>query len=124
MGKIYVFLADGFEEIEAVTPIDVLRRAGGEVVTVGVTGPAPTGGHGIPVAADVDGKGVSLSLAGGGTITDDGGWYKLSETQLSAVRAQGPANQDGTFTFGVNDVTSTFALSLGLLSHGSFHILR
>ena len=78
MGKIYVFLADGFEEIEAVTPIDVLRRAGGEVVTVGVTGPTPTGGHGIPVAADVNGKGFTLPpdaamvvLPGGGAGTEN-----------------------------------------------------
>lgn len=35
---IYVFLATGFEEIEALTPIDIMRRAGLEVVTVSITG--------------------------------------------------------------------------------------
>ncbi len=50
---IYVFLADGFEEIEALAPVDILRRAGFEVVTVGVTGKTVTGSHNIPVVADI-----------------------------------------------------------------------
>ena len=50
---IYVFLAEGFEETEAITPIDMLRRCGKEVITVGVTGKTVTGAHNIPVVCDI-----------------------------------------------------------------------
>lgn len=53
---ITVLLADGFEEIEALTPVDMLRRAGKNVVTVGITGKTVTGAHGIPVIADCEPK--------------------------------------------------------------------
>ncbi len=50
---VYVFLADGFEEIEALTPVDIMRRAGIDTVTVGVTGKTVTGAHGIKVESDI-----------------------------------------------------------------------
>lgn len=50
---IYVFLADGFEEAEALVTVDILRRAGYSVKTVGVTGEFVTGSHGITVKSDV-----------------------------------------------------------------------
>lgn len=49
---IYVFLANGFEEIEAIATIDVLRRAELETVTVGVGAKQITGAHGMTVTAD------------------------------------------------------------------------
>ena len=53
MKTIFVFLADGFEEIEALTPVDVLRRAGLSVQTVSVMDEQVVkGAHGVPVMAD------------------------------------------------------------------------
>ena len=50
---VYVMLADGFEEIEALTVVDVLRRADIDVFTVSITdNKTVTGSHGIPVIAD------------------------------------------------------------------------
>lgn len=49
----FIFLADGFEEVEALTSVDVMRRAGMPVMTVSINpGPEVTGAHGVTVIAD------------------------------------------------------------------------
>ncbi len=60
---IYVFLADGFEEIEALAPVDILRRAELPVTTVGIGGKMITGAHGIVVQADCTEDEMDISTA-------------------------------------------------------------
>ena len=50
---VYVLLGTGFEEMEALAPIDLLRRAGIEVMTVGVNGKTVYGGHNVGFASDI-----------------------------------------------------------------------
>ena len=49
----YLFLANGFEITEAMAPLDVMRRAGLDVKTVGVTGEYAQSSHGVTVKADI-----------------------------------------------------------------------
>lgn len=68
---IAILLADGFEEIEALTPLDLLRRAGLDVKTVGITSKVAIGSHGIPVVTDllpdeVDLSAVTMAIFPGG----------------------------------------------------------
>lgn len=86
---VYVFLADGFEEVEALTPVDYVRRAGKQVVTVGIKGKTVTGAHGIAVVCDIstdefnmnaDAEGIILPGGMPGTIN-----LEKSETVQSAI---------------------------------------
>ena len=51
---VYMLLGTGFEETEAIAPLDLLRRAGVEVMTVGVNGKIVYGSHKIGVEADIE----------------------------------------------------------------------
>lgn len=83
MAKVYSFWADGLEEVEAITPVDVLRRAGNEVVTVSIMGRLEIhGAHGIEVKADTLFEDEDFSdgdlfvLPGGGEGTQNLGQFK------------------------------------------------
>lgn len=70
MARVIVFLAEGFEEVEAVTPIDYLRRSGVEVIVAGIDSLRPTGARGICIqtdilADDLDGAFDGVILPGG-----------------------------------------------------------
>ena len=51
---VYMLLGTGFEETEAIAPLDLLRRAGVEIMTVGVNGKTVYGSHKIGVEADIE----------------------------------------------------------------------
>ena len=51
---VYMLLGTGFEETEAIAPLDLLRRAGVEIMTVGVNGKIIRGSHNIGVEADIE----------------------------------------------------------------------
>ena len=56
---IAILLADGFEEIEALTPLDVLRRAGLDARSVAIGSKIAVGSHGIPVICDIEASEVN-----------------------------------------------------------------
>ncbi len=60
---VYVLLAEGFEEAEALVPVDLLRRAGVETALVSVAGGPVTGSHGICVQAQLTLEQVELDRA-------------------------------------------------------------
>ena len=94
---VYIFLAEGFEEIEALAPLDLLRRAGVEVKTVGVGSKTVIGSHSIPVVADMldselcDDSPEMVILPGGmpGTLN-----LNASEVVHSAIRS---ATESGAY---------------------------
>ena len=78
MDKVYVFLADGFETVEALAPVDVMRRAGLQVTTVSIMGRSNVvSAQNVTVVADVLFEDVvfddasALVLPGGGVGTDN-----------------------------------------------------
>ncbi len=78
MSRIFLFLADGFETVEALAPVDVMRRAGLDVVTVSIMGRKEVvSAHGVTVVADTlfeecdFATAAALVLPGGGTGTEN-----------------------------------------------------
>ena len=69
---IYIFLANGFEEIEALAPLDFLLRAGVHAKTVGISGKFCRGAHGINVEADILPEEVCLDESLEGIILPGG----------------------------------------------------
>ncbi len=92
---IYMFLANGFEEVEALCPLDLLRRAGLEVKTVGIGSDIITGSHGITVHADIpdvmyrDSKPEMVILPGGSVGTKNLDASRVVDSALVAAKNSG-----------------------------------
>lgn len=114
--KVTVFLAEGFEEVEALTPIDLLRRSGAEVTVVGVTGKTVAGSHGIPVVTDCELSGHDCSAAD--MLVLPGGMPGTKHLYESAevCRAVRDAAADGRYIAAICAAPSIVFGGLGLLN--------
>ena len=95
---VYMLLGTGFEETEAIAPLDLLRRAGIEVLTVGINGKVVKGSHSIGIEADIELNEMDLTdlemiiLPGGlGGVAS----IRASQEAMDAVRF---AADNGKFT--------------------------
>ena len=86
---VYMLLGTGFEETEAIAPLDLLRRAGVDVMRVGVNGKVVVGSHGIGIEADIELSELDLTnlemiiLPGGlGGVTS----VRASEGAMNALK--------------------------------------
>ena len=86
---VYMLLGTGFEETEAIAPLDLLRRAGVQIQTVGINGKTVYGGHGIGIEADITIDEMNLTqmemiiLPGGlGGVAS----IRVSQAAMDAVR--------------------------------------
>ena len=59
---VYLFLANGFEETEALVPLDILRRAQVPIKTVGIGSDIITGSHGIKIVCDTTNENLSRKI--------------------------------------------------------------
>ncbi len=95
MKKVLLFFANGTEEVEALTALDVLRRAGADVTLAGVGGLTVTGSHGIRITADAEAETLTsfdydmVIVPGGMPGTTNLDECPIVERALSAVSAAG-----------------------------------
>ncbi len=108
-----VFLANGFEEIEALATVDILRRAGVDVVTVGVGSAMPIGAHGIAVCADIPEDELNFEDVDG--VVLPGGMPGTTNLESSAV-VQGAV----AYAFERGLLTAAICAAPSILGHGGY----
>ncbi len=111
---VYLLLADGFEDIEAVAPIDILRRAKVPLTTVGVTGRKVVSKYGLSVEtdailSDIKTEGMEMLVLPGGPGVQH---FKANPAVLELVKA---ADREGRLIAAICAGPTVLA-ELGLLS--------
>jgi 4-methyl-5(b-hydroxyethyl)-thiazole monophosphate biosynthesis len=86
--KVLIPLTDGFEEIEAITPMDILRRAGFDVVTAGIPSSMVTGAHMTKITTDVKLDKVNMEEFDAIVLVGGPGYKNLANSSrvMSAIR--------------------------------------
>lgn len=115
MKRVCVILADGFEEVEGITPVDYLRRVGIEVLTAGLAGRKATGSHGIVVEteewlAEAKGDFDAVVVPGGGR-------------GAAAIAASAEAAEFIKRHFAAGKLVAAICAAPALVLHGSCGIL-
>lgn len=111
---VYILLAPGFEEAEALVPADVLRRANVPVSLVGLFARTATGSHAINVAVDLTVDEVKL-VPGDMVMIPGGPGYARVEDSPAALRLIRQAAEDGSMWVSAICAAPTILAGMGLL---------
>lgn len=111
---VYVILGKGFEEIEAITQVDVLRRSGAEVRTAGIGGLQVEGAHGIVVTADCTVEQMDVANADMIVIPGGLGGVEAISGDACAMAAIKKAYEDGKYVAAICAGPSVLA-KLGII---------
>lgn len=112
---VYILLAPGFEEAEALVPADVLRRAGVDVSLTGLFGSAVSGSHNVTVTADVTVEQVSLS--GGDMVLIPGGpgFARVEESEAAVTLIRQAADDEAMWVAAIC-AAPTLLARMGLMT--------
>lgn len=98
MKTVYVLLCNGFEEIEAITPIDLLRRAGANVVLISTEQSLEiTGRSGIAISADRNLEDLDAAVVADALILPGGPGHKTLRTDPRVIKLIKTHNSEGKF---------------------------
>ena len=106
---VYVLLGTGFEETEAIAPIDLLRRANIDVLTVGLNGKTVVGGHGIGISTDIAPEEMDLQAMDMVVLPGGLGGVASIRSCEKAMAAIQYAHENGRFVAAICAAPTIFA---------------